>query len=81
MPGGERSEASKLAPMPAPLSLSVCGLGSWDKERVGAACMGVYTSAGGGEVFTCGSTDWAHGLVGREEGEAPAAMVTFSTML
>ena len=67
--------------MPAPLFLSVCGLGSWDKERVGAACMGVYTSAGGGEVFTSGSTDWAHGLVGREEGEAPAAMVTFSTML
>ena len=64
---------------PVPERLRFCC--SWDKERVGAACMGVYTSAGGGEVFTSGSTDWAHGLVGREEGEAPAAMVTFSTML
>jgi hypothetical protein len=28
----------------------------------GAAVMGVYTQ--GGTVFTCGSTDWAHGLKG-----------------
>ena len=24
----------------------------WDKQRVGAACMGSYTTAGGGTVFT-----------------------------
>lgn len=32
------------------------------KDRVGAAVMGVYTR--GGTVFTCGSTDWSHGLAG-----------------
>ncbi len=31
-------------------------------DRVGAAVLGVYRQ--GGEVFTCGSTDWAHGLRG-----------------
>lgn len=34
----------------------------WEKGRVGAACLGVYTN--NGTVFTCGSTDWAHGLRG-----------------
>lgn len=33
------------------------------KGRVGAAVLGVYTQ--GGTVFTCGSTDWAHGLAGK----------------
>lgn len=32
------------------------------KDRVGASVLGVYTR--GGTVFTCGSTDWAHGLRG-----------------
>ena len=32
----------------------------WPVDRVGAACMGVYTR--GGTVFTAGTTDWAHGL-------------------
>lgn len=32
-------------------------------DRVGAAVMGVYTK--GGTVFTCGSTDWSHGLGGK----------------
>ena len=36
----------------------------WEKGRVGAACMGVYTR--GGTVFTCGTTDWAHGLRGND---------------
>ncbi len=31
--------------------------------RVGAAVLGLYTK--GGTVFTCGSTDWAHGLTGK----------------
>lgn len=31
--------------------------------RIGAAVMGTYTR--GGTVFTCGSTDWAHGLTGQ----------------
>lgn len=35
------------------------------KNRIGAAVMGVYTR--GGTVFTCGSTDWAHGLKGGDE--------------
>ena len=34
------------------------------KDRVGAAVMGLYTR--GGTVFTCGSTDWAHGLKGKD---------------
>lgn len=34
----------------------------WEKGRTAAACLGVYTQ--GGTVFTCGSTDWAHGLRG-----------------
>ena len=32
---------------------------------IGNACLGVYTR--GGTVFTCGSTDWAHGLRGGDE--------------
>ncbi len=36
----------------------------WEKGRVGAACLGVYTR--GGTVFTCGSTDWSHGLRGND---------------
>jgi N,N-dimethylformamidase beta subunit-like protein len=36
----------------------------FDKQRVGAAVLGVYTR--GGSVFTCGSTDWAHGLRGKD---------------
>jgi hypothetical protein len=34
------------------------------KDRIGAAVMGMYTR--GGTVFTCGSTDWAHGLRGND---------------
>jgi hypothetical protein len=37
----------------------------WERGRTGAACMGVYSR--GGTVFTCGSTDWAHGLRGGDE--------------
>ena len=36
----------------------------FDKQRVGAAVLGVYTR--GGTVVTCGSTDWAHGLRGKD---------------
>jgi hypothetical protein len=37
-------------------------------ERVlhGHAVLGTYTSPGGGTVITSGSTDWAHGLAGRD---------------
>ena len=37
-------------------------------ERIahGHAVLGCYTSAGGGTVVTSGSTDWAHGLAGRD---------------
>ncbi len=34
------------------------------QDRVGSAVLGVYTREG--TVFTCGSTDWAHGLAGRD---------------
>jgi N,N-dimethylformamidase beta subunit-like protein len=33
-------------------------------DRTGAAIMGLYTK--GGTVFTCGSTDWSHGLKGND---------------
>ncbi len=34
------------------------------KDRIGAAVMGVYVR--GGTVFTCGATDWSHGLKGND---------------
>ncbi|MFM8357458.1 MAG: N,N-dimethylformamidase beta subunit family domain-containing protein [Verrucomicrobiota bacterium] len=34
----------------------------WENGRKGNAVLGMYTR--GGTVFTCGSTDWAHGLRG-----------------
>jgi len=34
----------------------------WENGRVGNAVLGLYTR--GGTVFTCGSTDWSHGLAG-----------------
>lgn len=34
----------------------------WENSRKGRAVLGVYTK--GGTVFTCGSTDWSHGLHG-----------------
>ncbi|MGK2950451.1 MAG: N,N-dimethylformamidase beta subunit family domain-containing protein [Acidimicrobiales bacterium] len=42
--------------------------GSDDAERLahGHAVLGTYTSAAGGVVVTSGSTDWAHGLAGRD---------------
>lgn len=33
-------------------------------DRVGAAVLGVYTR--NGTVFTCGTTDWSHGLAGKD---------------
>ena len=36
----------------------------WEKGRVGAAVMGVYTR--GGTVVTVGTTDWSHGLRGND---------------
>jgi len=38
-------------------------------ERIaaGQAMLGSYTSSGGGTVVTSGSTDWAHGLAGRDK--------------
>jgi hypothetical protein len=33
----------------------------------GQAMLGTYVSPGGGTVITSGSTDWAHGLAGRDE--------------
>jgi hypothetical protein len=36
----------------------------WDAKSDGTATLGVYTQ--GGTVFTTGSTDWAHGLKGKD---------------
>ncbi len=36
----------------------------WEKGRTGHACLGLYTQ--GGTVFTAGSTDWSHGLKGKD---------------
>ena len=36
----------------------------FEQGRVGAAVVGIYER--GGTVFTCGSTDWAHGLRGQD---------------
>ena len=38
----------------------------WQKGRTGAAVLGTYTRPGGGTVVTVGSTDWAHGLRGKD---------------
>ena len=37
-----------------------------EKIAHGHAVLGAYTSAAGGTVITSGSTDWAHGLAGRD---------------
>ena len=36
----------------------------WEIGRTGAACMGIYTQ--GGTVFTAATTDWSHGLKGKD---------------
>ena len=36
----------------------------WENGRAGNAVLGIY--ARGGTVFTCGSTDWSHGLRGKD---------------
>lgn len=38
----------------------------WEKGCTGNAVLGLYTSAAGGTVFTCGATDWSHGLRGND---------------
>ncbi|MBI1839572.1 MAG: hypothetical protein HYR88_01820 [Verrucomicrobia bacterium] len=43
----------------------------WENGRKGNAVLGVYTR--GGTVFTCGSTDWSHGLRG---GDAAVDRIT-----
>jgi len=36
-------------------------------DHTGHAVLGLHTTAAGGTVVTCGSTDWAHGLKGGDE--------------
>lgn len=36
----------------------------WERGRTGAATMGIYTQ--GGTVFTAATTDWSHGLAGKD---------------
>lgn len=38
----------------------------WEKGRVGQSVLGTYTKLNGGTVFTTGSTDWSHGLKGKD---------------
>jgi hypothetical protein len=40
---------------------------SIQRIAAGHAVLGTYTSPAGGVVITSGSTDWAHGLAGRDE--------------
>ena len=40
--------------------------------------LGSYVSPGGGTVITSGSTDWAHGLAGRDD-QIEQITATFST--
>jgi len=37
-----------------------------ERIRHGHAVLGVYTDTSGATVMTSGSTDWAHGLAGRD---------------
>ncbi len=37
----------------------------WEIDHTGNACMGIYTQ--GGTVFTAATTDWAHGLKGKDK--------------
>ena len=37
-----------------------------ERIRHGHAVLGAYTNAGRRDVVTSGSTDWAHGLAGRD---------------
>lgn len=58
---------SVLASAPAkwhPSDAEWYGRVNWDAERMGSASLGLYTR--GGTVFTAASTDWAHGLMGRD---------------
>lgn len=41
--------------------------GAVNRIAAGQAMLGSFTSPGGGTVITSGSTDWAHGLAGRDE--------------
>ncbi len=47
------------------------GLWIWHErfapDQEGNACMGIYTSGGGGNVFTAATTDWARGLRGGDQ--------------
>lgn len=38
----------------------------WEKGRTGAATLGLYTVPSGGTVFTAATTDWPHGLRGKD---------------
>jgi hypothetical protein len=38
----------------------------WEPAAVGNACMGIHTRPGGGTVFTAATTNWSHGLRGRD---------------
>ena len=38
----------------------------WESGRKGNACMGIHRVTGGGSVFTAATTDWAHGLAGKD---------------
>lgn len=62
---GTPSEFEVLATCPARWAPDDCyWYDRFPKDRVGNAVMGTYTQ--GGTVFTCGSTDWAHGLAGND---------------
>jgi hypothetical protein len=57
-----------LATCPARWDAGTAGFyDRFPKDRVGAAVLGLYTAGEkGGTVLTVGSTDWAHGLAGKD---------------
>ena len=68
-PDAPRRHARELrhpghVPRPSGIRTTPVGTTSFAKDRVGAAVLGTYTR--GGTVVTCGSTDWAHGLRGKD---------------
>jgi len=52
----------EMAAMEAWAADSMVVYNLWENGRVGNEVLGLHTR--GGTVFTCGSTDWSHGLAG-----------------
>lgn len=64
---GTPSNFEVIATCPAKWALDDCEwYEKWEKGRVGNSVIGTHSIPNGGTVFTCGSTDWSHGLAGND---------------